>query len=91
MNSNIENAILIIDIVVHSGYVICGISIFLYLIVFITRNFINEMKFNDIINAKETVFYYILILVYLLMLIIGLIVCCYIIIHNDLIAIGMLS
>ena len=65
--------------------------IFLYLIVSITRNFINEMKFNDIINAKETVFYYILILVYLLMLIIGLIVCCYIIIHNDLIAIGMLS
>lgn len=82
MNSNIENAILIIDIVVHSGYVICGISIFLYLIVSITRNFI---------NAKETVFYYILILVYLLMLIIGLIVCCYIIIHNDLIAVGMLS
>ena len=28
MNSNIENAILIIDIVVHSGYVICGISIY---------------------------------------------------------------
>jgi len=91
MNTNIENAILIIDIIVHSGYVICGISIFLYLIVSITRKFINEIKFNDIINAKETVFYYILILVYLLMLIIGLIVCCYIIIHNDLIAIGMLS
>ena len=65
MNSNIENAILIIDIVVHSGYVICGISIFLYLIVSITRNFINEMKFNDIINAKETVFYYILILLHI--------------------------
>lgn len=91
MNTNIENTRIIFDIVIHSGYMICGISIFLYLIVSITRNFINEMKFNDIINAKETVFYYILILVYLLMLIIGLIVCCYIIIHNDLIAVGMLS
>lgn len=92
MNTNIENTRIIFDIVIHSGYMICGILAGLCWIIFIIVKCINEIKFNsNIVNAKETAFLYLLMLIFLLMLIIVLIICCYSIIHNDLIAIGMLS
>lgn len=92
MDTNIENTRIIFDIVLYSGYMIYGTLVGLFLIICITIECINEIKFNsNIVNAKETAFLYLRILIFLLMLIIVLIICCYSIIHNDLIAIGMLS
>ena len=92
MDTNIENTRIIFDIVIHSGYMICGILAGLCWIIFIIVKCINEIKFNsNIVNAKETAFLYLLMLIFLLILISGLIVCCYIIIRSDLIDIGILT